>query len=90
MRHGLSEVMGGHSHDAADQIDNALEANAAGRRAVLVSLIGLSVTAGLQAVVVVMSGSMALLGDTLHNLADAEATTLTLRSAAVAGVARRG
>jgi len=63
--------VGGHSHDAADQIDDALEANAAGRRALFISLIGLGVTAVLQAVVVVISGSVALLGDTLHNVADA-------------------
>jgi cation diffusion facilitator family transporter len=48
-----------------------LEANAAGRRALGISLIGLGVTAVLQAVVVALSGSVALLGDTLHNVADA-------------------
>ena len=66
------------SHDAADQIDDALEANAAGRRALLISLIGLGVTALLQAVVVVLSGSVALLGDTLHNVADALTALLLL------------
>ena len=71
VRHGLSELLGGHSHNAADQIDDALEANAAGRRALFISLIALGVTAVLQAVVVVLSGSVALLGDTLHNVADA-------------------
>jgi Co/Zn/Cd efflux system component len=71
LRHGISELVGAHSHDAADQIDDALEANAAGRRALFISLIGLGVTAVLQAVVVVLSGSVALLGDTLHNVADA-------------------
>lgn len=71
LRHGLSGLVGGHSHDAADQIDDALEANAAGRRALVISLIGLGVTAVFQAVVVVLSGSVALLGDTLHNAADA-------------------
>jgi cation diffusion facilitator family transporter len=71
LRHGISELAGGHSHDAADQIDDALEANAAGRRTLFISLIGLGVTAVLQAVVVVLSGSVALLGDTLHNVADA-------------------
>src|SRR5215212_9141415 len=71
LRHGLSELVGGHSHDASDQIDDALEANAAGRRALLISLVGLGLTAALQAVVVALSGSVALLGDTLHNLADA-------------------
>lgn len=31
--HWLSEMIGGHSHDTADQIDDALEADSAGRRA---------------------------------------------------------
>src|ERR1700709_1897767 len=69
--HEVSEFLGGHSHDAADQIDDALEAHAAGRRALFISLAGLGVTAAIQAVVVVLSGSVALLGDTLHNFADA-------------------
>ncbi len=71
LTHWLSELVGGHSHDAADQIDDALEADRAGRRALIISLIGLGVTALIQAVVVVLSGSIALLGDTLHNVADA-------------------
>jgi cation diffusion facilitator family transporter len=64
-------MFGGHSHDAADQIDGVLDADAAGRRALWISLAGLAVTAAIQAIVVVFSGSVALLGDTLHNLADA-------------------
>jgi cation diffusion facilitator family transporter len=71
MLHEVSEFFGGHSHDTADQVDEALEADAAGRRALLISLVGLGVTAGIQAAVVVVSGSIALLGDTLHNVADA-------------------
>lgn len=71
LRHGLSELAGAHSHDAADQVDDALEADRAGRRALVISLIALAITAALQAVVVVASGSVALLGDTLHNFADA-------------------
>jgi cation diffusion facilitator family transporter len=71
VRHAASEVFGGHSHDAADQIDEALETDATGRRALLISLVILVVTALLQAVVVAFSGSVALLGDTLHNVADA-------------------
>ena len=71
VRHTLSEAVGGHSHDAADQVDSALEANAEGRRALLISLAVLAVTAAIQAFVVVLSGSVALLGDTLHNVADA-------------------
>ncbi len=69
--HAVSEFLGGHSHDTADQIDDALEADAAGRRALRISLAGLAVTAAIQGVVVVMSGSVALLGDTFHNVADA-------------------
>ncbi|SNQ49600.1 conserved membrane hypothetical protein [Frankia canadensis] len=71
LRHRLSELAGGHSHDSADQIDDALEADTTGRRTLLISLAGLGLTAILQAIVVVLSGSVALLGDTLHNVADA-------------------
>ena len=60
-----------HSHDSADKIDSALESSRAGTRALWISLIVLAITAALQAVVAVWSGSVALLGDTLHNLADA-------------------
>jgi cation diffusion facilitator family transporter len=60
-----------HSHQAADKVDVAMEASAAGMRALWVSLAVLAATAGLQAVVVAVSGSVALLGDTLHNAADA-------------------
>lgn len=69
--HRVEHVVRPHSHDAADQVDSALEANREGMRAVWISLAILAVTAGLQAVVVVWSGSVALLGDTLHNVADA-------------------
>jgi cation diffusion facilitator family transporter len=69
--HEVSEFVGGHSHDTSEQIDDALEADSAGRRALLISLVGLGLTAGIQAIVVVLSGSVALLGDTLHNVADA-------------------
>ncbi len=71
VRRAVSELSGGHSHDAADQVDDALETHEAGRRALVISLVALAVTAALQAVVVVVSGSVALLGDTLHNVADA-------------------
>lgn len=71
LRHAIADLLGTHSHDAADQIDSALEADARGRRALWISLAGLGVTALLQAVVVILTGSVALLGDTLHNVADA-------------------
>jgi len=69
--HFLSDLFGTHSHDAKDSLDQALEASRDGIRAVALSVLILLLTAGIQAVVVVASGSVALLGDTLHNAADA-------------------
>ncbi|GLZ07328.1 cation efflux system protein [Actinomadura sp. NBRC 104412] len=60
-----------HSHEAADKVDAALEASAEGMRALWISLAVLALTTVVQAVVVALSGSVALLGDTLHNGADA-------------------
>lgn len=60
-----------HSHEAADQVDGAMEASAEGMRALWISLAILAGTALVQAGVVAVSGSVALLGDTLHNAADA-------------------
>ena len=60
-----------HSHDAADSIDDALESSAAGIRAVKISLLALGVTAMIQVMIVVVSGSVALLADSIHNVADA-------------------
>jgi cation diffusion facilitator family transporter len=70
-RHAISEVVGAHSHDSADQVDAALETNQEGRRAVLSSLAILGITAAVQLAVVGLSSSVALLGDALHNFADA-------------------
>jgi cation diffusion facilitator family transporter len=66
---GLWPAIRPHSHD--NQIDAALESSADGLRALWISLAGLGLTAAAQAAVVVLSGSVALLGDTLHNCADA-------------------
>ena len=60
-----------HSHDSADAVDAALEGSAQGIRAVKISLVVLTSTAMAQALVVMMSGSVALLADTVHNIADA-------------------
>ena len=60
-----------HSHDAADRVDSAMEASQAGMRALWISLAALGATAVFQAVVAAASGSVALLSDTLHNVADA-------------------
>ncbi len=60
-----------HSHETADKVDPALESSARGMRALWISLAVLGVTAAAQAVIVVLTGSVALLGDTVHNAADA-------------------
>ncbi len=60
-----------HSHDAADSLDSALESSAAGIRAVKISLLVLGLTAVVQIAIVVVSGSVALAADTIHNFSDA-------------------
>lgn len=67
----LAEVVSPHSHDAADSIDDALSSSAAGTRAVKISLAALLVTAAFQVAIVVVSGSVALAADTIHNFSDA-------------------
>jgi len=67
----VAGVFSPHSHDAAQSIDTALTASAEGIRALKISLAGLAVTAAFQLVVVLFSGSVALLGDTIHNFSDA-------------------
>ncbi|MBU3686486.1 MAG: cation transporter [Mycobacterium sp.] len=73
--HGLlgavREVLLPHSHDTADSIDDALESSAAGIRAVKISLLVLAVTALIQVAIVAISGSVALMADSIHNIADA-------------------
>uniref|UniRef100_UPI00215D6552 cation diffusion facilitator family transporter n=1 Tax=Streptomyces shenzhenensis TaxID=943815 RepID=UPI00215D6552 len=71
LRHRLTHLLTPHSHETADKLDRALESSARGMRALWVSLAVLGATALMQAVVVVLSGSVALLGDTVHNAADA-------------------
>lgn len=60
-----------HTHDAADSIDDALEASAEGVRALKISLFILLGTTALQFVIFLVSGSVALLADTIHNFSDA-------------------
>jgi cation diffusion facilitator family transporter len=67
----VAGIFAPHSHDAADSIDDALASSNEGIRAVKISLVVLAVTAGLQVLVVLFSGSVALLADTVHNLSDA-------------------
>jgi cation diffusion facilitator family transporter len=80
----LSHLVTPHSHDASDKVDEALSASRDGIRALWLSFLFLMLTAAAQAAVVVVTGSVALLSDTLHNLADA-ATAIPLAIAFLVG-----
>ncbi|MGH3538803.1 MAG: cation diffusion facilitator family transporter, partial [Pseudonocardiaceae bacterium] len=67
----LPHLITPHSHDSAEKIDAAMEMSRDGIRALWISLAVLGATAAVQGLVVAASGSVALLGDTLHNVADA-------------------
>jgi cation diffusion facilitator family transporter len=71
--HGHSSRLGrgGHSHDHAGRVDDALRDSTAGIRAVKISLVVLAVTAVAQLAIVAVSGSVALFADTVHNFSDA-------------------
>ena len=71
LAHRVRHAVAPHSHDLADTVDSALEASREGTRALKLSVLVLGVTAVVQAAVVVLTGSVALLSDTLHNFADA-------------------
>jgi Co/Zn/Cd efflux system component len=80
----LRHLLRPHSHDSGDQVDAAMEASAQGMRTLWISLAVLGVTALIQAAATAASGSVALLGDTLHNAADA-LTAVPLGVAFIAG-----
>jgi cation diffusion facilitator family transporter len=63
--------LSGHSHDHDDPVDQALEGSASGIRTVKLSLLALAATAIAQVAIVAVSGSVALLADTVHNGTDA-------------------
>ena len=67
----IASVFRRHSHSATDSLDDVLLSSAAGIRAVKLSLLGLGATALAQVAIVIMSGSVALLADTIHNFGDA-------------------
>jgi cation diffusion facilitator family transporter len=71
LRAAVKEVFVPHSHDASDSVDNALETSASGIRAVKISLLALGITAAAQVAIVLISGSVALAADTIHNFSDA-------------------
>lgn len=60
----------GHSHSEVN-VDTAMETSARGIWALKVSLVGLGATSLFQLVIVFISGSVALLADTIHNASDA-------------------
>jgi cation diffusion facilitator family transporter len=66
-----------HSHDVHEKVDSAMETSERGIWALKVSLVGLGLTALFQVVIVLASGSVGLLADTIHNFGDA-ATSLPL------------
>jgi cation diffusion facilitator family transporter len=67
----LKHLLTPHSHDSSERVDTALEASRRGMRTLVLSFLALLVTALAQLVVVSFTGSVALLGDTIHNFADA-------------------
>ncbi len=77
------DASGGHGHTHG-AIDPSLLATSQGVRAVQVSLLGMLATALIQVALVVATGSVALLADTIHNLGDAM-TAVPLWAAFVLG-----
>lgn len=71
LRQRLLNVVRPHSHDSADSVDSQLESSQRGIWALKVSLIGLAATAAFQVIIFLISGSVALLADTIHNFSDA-------------------
>src|SRR5215468_4159863 len=69
--HAVSHVLTPHTHDAADKVDAAMEGSREGIRVLWVSLVVLALTAAAQFAIVAWTHSIALLGDSLHNVADA-------------------
>jgi cation diffusion facilitator family transporter len=67
----LLEGLSGHHHGVEGTVDRALETSNRGITALKISLLGLAATAAFQLVIVLVSSSVALLADTIHNFADA-------------------
>ncbi|MCY3579629.1 MAG: cation transporter [Acidimicrobiia bacterium] len=66
-----------HAHDHSEAIQSADMSSSQGIRAAWIGLAGMMATAVAQVVIVALSGSVALLADTIHNLGHA-ATTIPL------------
>ena len=69
--HGWWTRLKPHGHDSADRLDSALETSREGVRTLVSSFVALFATAVVQLALVMLTGSVALLGDTIHNFADA-------------------
>ncbi|WP_311137537.1 cation diffusion facilitator family transporter [Streptomyces sp. I6] len=85
--HGREHGHGHHHHyhhHHGERIDTALEGSAEGLRTLWFSFAVLAATTAVQAVIAALSGSVALLGDTVHNATDA-LTALPLALAFVLG-----
>jgi cation diffusion facilitator family transporter len=77
----------GPSHHSHGLVDRSIVRSRAGVRAVAISLAVLGATAAIQAVIFVLSGSVALLADLIHNFGDA-LTAVPLAIAFIAMSAR--
>src|SRR5215204_2135869 len=66
-----------HSHDVHEKVDDAMETHERGIWALKISLVVLGLTALFQVAIVIISGSVGLLADTIHNFGDA-ATSIPL------------
>lgn len=73
----LKHIVVPHSHDHSEAMQSADESSEVGIRAAWIGLMGMMATALAQIVIVALSGSIALLADTIHNLGHA-ATTIPL------------
>jgi cation diffusion facilitator family transporter len=80
----LRQIAHGHSHGL---VDESIKRSREGVRAVALALLVLALTAAAQAIVFVLSGSVALLGDLIHNAGDAS-TAIPLGVAFAATSAR--
>ena len=69
--HHFDPGLGNHAHDSTETVAGMLAASAQGVRATWISLGGLAATAFAQLAIVLISGSVALLADTIHNFTDA-------------------
>lgn len=74
LRARITHALVPHSHDATEAIQTAEESSSAGIKAAWIGLAGMAATAMTQLVIVAVSGSIALLADTVHNLGHAVTT----------------